>query len=257
MISVGDSTFTGTRSAAGSSRVRGGDVGAGVPGPVASVSDGSGSGSGSRRSGRRGTGASAFGATGACVVEGTGACAFGGADTTGSASGASLSGASVSGASVSGASVSAASVSGTSASETPVFGAWAGSGAVTGISPVSSATEMPPLTPRRRRPPAREFTFWPLRASSSATEICPVSVLLPSVIAKPPSVRPPISVSSLRRMSPSRRAQGQISRVSTPSARMAASATRAPATICCDRSELTPSSSARSAAVMREMNAMS
>lgn len=97
MISVGDSTFTGTRSAAGSSRVRGGDVGAGVPGPVASVSDGSGSGSGSRRSGRRGTGASAFGATGACVVEGTGACAFGGADTTGSASGASLSGASVSG----------------------------------------------------------------------------------------------------------------------------------------------------------------
>lgn len=66
-----------------------------------------------------------------------------------------------------------------------------------------------------------------------------------------------MSVSSLRRIRPSRSAHGQISRVSIPSARMLASATRAPATICWERSELTPSNSARSAVVIREMNAIS
>ena len=64
---------------------------------------------------------------------------------------------------------------------------------VTGISPVSSATEMPPLAPLRRRPPARVPTFWPLRANSSATEICPVSLLRFSLIRLPPPVRQPCS----------------------------------------------------------------
>ena len=58
-------------------------------------------------------------------------------------------------------------------------------------------------------------------------------------------------------MMPSRNAQGQMSTDSNDSARILASATRAPATICGARSALTPSSSALSAVVILEMNAMS
>ena len=58
-------------------------------------------------------------------------------------------------------------------------------------------------------------------------------------------------------MRPSRNAHGQISTVSIDSARILASATRAPATICGARSALTPSNSARSAVVILEMKDMS
>ena len=68
---------------------------------------------------------------------------------------------------------------------------------------------------------------------------------------------PSASLSSFRNIRPSRNAQGQMSTVSIASARMLASATNAPATICGARSALTPSSSARSAAVILEMKAMS
>src|SRR5690606_30380970 len=64
------------------------------------------------------------------------------------------------------------------------------------------------------------------------------------------------SVSSLRRLSPSRIPHGQISMLSSDNARILASATSAPATSCCDRSALTPSNSARSEAVILEMNAI-
>src|SRR3984893_18844037 len=57
-------------------------------------------------------------------------------------------------------------------------------------------------------------------------------------------------------MRPSRNAHGQISRDSIDRAFMLASATNAPATICGDRSVLTPSNSARSTAVILEMNAI-
>ncbi len=73
----------------------------------------------------------------------------------------------------------------------PLLSARSSAARVIGISPVSSATEMPPLAPRRRRPPARVPTFWPLRANSSATEICPVSLLRFSLIRLPPPVRHP------------------------------------------------------------------
>lgn len=68
---------------------------------------------------------------------------------------------------------------------------------------------------------------------------------------------PSASLSSLRKMRPSRNAHGQISTDSIDSARMLASATKAPATICGARSALTPSSSARSAVVILEMKDMS
>ena len=68
---------------------------------------------------------------------------------------------------------------------------------------------------------------------------------------------PLASLSSLRKINPSRNAQGQMSTVSIASAFILASATKAPATICGARSALTPSNSARSAAVILEMNAMS
>lgn len=58
-------------------------------------------------------------------------------------------------------------------------------------------------------------------------------------------------------MTPSRRAHGQISSCGSDNARIAASATSAPATSWWDRLALTPSSSARSAADIREMNAVS
>src|SRR5882757_6941465 len=80
-------------------------------------------------------------------------------------------------------------------------------------------------------------------------------------LAKPADVSikavPSASLSSFRKISPSRNAQGQMSTVSIASARMLASATNAPATICGARSALTPSSSARSVAVILEMKAMS
>src|SRR5699024_4740937 len=73
----------------------------------------------------------------------------------------------------------------------------------------------------------------------------------------PTNSSPPISVSSRRRISPSRNAHGHICIWSTDSARILASATSAPATSCGDLSALTPSSSARSAAVILEINAIS
>src|SRR5699024_1300798 len=71
-----------------------------------------------------------------------------------------------------------------------------------------------------------------------------------------PFPSPPTSRSRRCRMSPSRRAHGQIFTLSSPNARIDASATSAPATTWYERSELTPSNSALSAAVMREMNAI-
>src|SRR5699024_791498 len=69
---------------------------------------------------------------------------------------------------------------------------------------------------------------------------------------------PSLPTSRSRRcsISPSRRAHGQIFTDSSPSARIDDSATSAPATTWCERSELIPSNSALSAAVMREMNAI-
>ena len=58
-------------------------------------------------------------------------------------------------------------------------------------------------------------------------------------------------------MTPSRNAHGQMSTASSDSARMVASATNAPATICGARSALTPSNSALSAVVILEMKDMS
>src|ERR1700742_3716 len=71
------------------------------------------------------------------------------------------------------------------------------------------------------------------------------------------SAVPSASLSSLRKMRPSRNAHGQISTYSIDSARMLAPAPGAPATICGARSALSPSSSARSAVVILEMKDMS
>ena len=85
--------------------------------------------------------------------------------------------------------------------------------------------------------------------------------LLPLALAKPADVStkavPSASLSSFRKINPSRNAQGQMSTVSIARALILASATNAPATICGARSALTPSSSARSAVVILEMKAMS
>ena len=150
-----------------------------------------------------------------------------------------------------------------------------------GISPVSSATVTASVLPRRRRrrPPTGGAPMVPFLASSSATEIGRVLLwlsfwschrLLPldrlgavdSGLQHPARTSPPgrfrrlrcrVSAESDLLATPT----GRCPRVSIDSARMLASATNAPATICGARSALTPSNSARSAAVILEMKAMS
>ena len=139
-----------------------------------------------------------------------------------------------------------------------------------------------PTPATRRRPPAasRSFRSWPAVrpprwaesprcclvqsssvASRSVADPSTRSNSVPPLPASPTDVStkavPSASLSSLRRIRPSRSAHGQMSTVSIDSARMLASATSAPATICGARSALTPSNSARSAVVILEMKAMS
>ena len=146
------------------------------------------------------------------------------------------------------------------------------SSVMTGISPVNSATVTASELPRRRRRRCRgrgavcavlgeqlgnrdgsggvvdPVIFAPFRLArwlpASRTDVSTKAV-------------PSASLSSFRKMRPSRSAHGQMSTVSIDSARILASATKAPATICGARSALTPSSSARSAVVILEMKDMS